>query len=106
MALAGEIYALVKTFTRDERFGLASQLRRAAVSIPSNIAEGWGYGRTGRYVHHLRIARGSGHELATQLRLAISLGIAPANQIQPALDHAVRVGRMLSALIRSLEQRR
>jgi len=104
MELVQSVYQVVANFSDDERFGLTSQLRRAAVSIPSNIAEGWGYGRTGRYVHHLRIARGSGCELTTQLELAIRLSLARAEVLNPTLDQANEVGRMLSGLIRSLEQ--
>ncbi len=105
MELAQCVYKLVATFSDDERFGLSSQLRRAAVSIPSNIAEGWGYGRTGRYIHHLRIARGSESELITQLELAMRLNLAHADTIEPALVLANEVGRMLTGLIRSLETR-
>ena len=103
MELAQSIYKLVSGFSDDEKFGLTSQLRRAAVSIPSNIAEGWGYGRTRRYIHHLRIARGSESELITQLELAIRLNLARAEMVKPALDQANEVGRMLTGLIRSLE---
>lgn len=104
MKLAESVYSLVAGFPADERYGLTSQLRRAAVSIPSNIAEGWGYGRTGRYIHHLRIARGSEHELITQLELSARLGLARTEHVAPILNQATEVGRMLTGLIRSLER--
>ena len=105
MELAKRVYELVAHLPPEERFGLVSQLRRAAVSIPSNVAEGWGYGRTGKYVHHLRIARGSGCELNTQLELSQRLGLLRTEQVAPILAQANAVGRMLSGLIRSLESR-
>ena len=103
MELAERVYVLTLDFPSTERFGLSSQVRRAAVSVPSNIAEGWGYGKTGRYVHHLRIARASECELRTQLELACRLRLIEASSVAPTLDMAAEVGRMLSALIRSLE---
>jgi four helix bundle protein len=105
MELAKGVYQLATHLPADERFGIVSQLRRAAVSIPSNIAEGWGYGRTGKYVHHLRIARGSGCELNTQLELSVRLGLLRIDQVEPILNQANEVGRMLSGLIRSLERK-
>jgi four helix bundle protein len=105
MELAKSVYELATLLPADERFGLVSQLRRAAVSIPSNVAEGWGYGRTGKYVYHLRLARGSGCELNTQLELSERLGLLRSDQVGPIRDQTNEVGRMLSGLIRSLEQR-
>ena len=91
MDLAQMVYELVVTLCLpDERFGLSSQVRRAAVSIPSNIAEGWGYGKTGKYVHHLRIARGSECELRTQLELAHPPRLARASSVVPILERANR----------------
>ena len=105
MDLTQMVYELVVHLPANERFGLSNQVRRAAVSIPSNIAEGWGYGKTGKYVHHLRIARGSECELRTQLELAHRLGLVDASSVVPILETAAEVGRMLSALIQSLERR-
>ena len=102
MSQAVGVYALVRQFPVDERFGLSMQLRRSAASVPSNIAEGAGFGTNRRYVHHLRIAAGSNSELQTQLELAERLAFATPTQIQPMLAHAVEVGKMLSGLIRSL----
>lgn len=105
MDLTQTIYTLVAEFPPHERFGLVSQLRRAAVSIPSNIAEGWGYGRTGRYVHHLRVARGSGVEVMTQIALAQRLGFVSRLQVSPVIAQVDEVRRMLTALILALERR-
>ena len=92
--------------TVEERFGLALQLCRAAVSIPSNIAAGFGYGTNRRYVHHLRIAMGSDSELQTQLALIERLSLAPASELRPLCELASRVGRMLNGLIGALERHR
>jgi len=102
MDLAENTYLIVSRFPSDERFGLSAQLRRSSVSIASNIAEGAGYGMTKRYVHHLRIARGSEQELQTQLELAWRLGFAERKLVAPLLESASEVGRMLNGLISSL----
>jgi four helix bundle protein len=103
MKLAEDIYPIVRQFPSDERFGLSLQLRKAGVSIPSNIAEGSGYGTNRRYVHHLRVATGSDSEVQTQLELAERLEFATPAQIRPLIDRASEVGRMLNGLIRSLD---
>ena len=105
MRLVEDIYGIVKKFPADERFGLSLQLRKAGVSIPSNIAEGFNYGTTRRYIHHLRIGCGSEGELQTQLELSERLKFASASDVQRALNNASEVGRMLNGLIKSLEQR-
>ena len=73
--LVREVYLLTAKFPVGERFGLVSQMDRAAVSVPSNIAEGYGRATTQDYLHFLRIARGSAYELETQLVLAEDLGL-------------------------------
>ncbi len=103
MKLAEDLYPVVRQFPADERFGLSMQLRRAGISIPSNIAEGSGYGTNRRYVHHLRIASGSDAELQTQLELAERLRFAKPEEVRSLLDRASEVGRMLNGLIRSLD---
>jgi len=102
MQLAVDVHRFSHTLPSDEKFGLSIQMRRASISIPSNIAEGSGYGLTGRYVHHLRIARGSEAELQTQLEIARDLGFATATQTKPILAKASEVGRMVNGLILSL----
>jgi four helix bundle protein len=103
MDLAEDIYQLVRQFPVEERYVLSAQLRRAGVSIPSNIAEGYGFGTTGRYVQHLRVASGSDAELQTQLLLSTRLEFAKLDEVMPILERASRVGRMLNGLIHSLE---
>ena len=99
MRLAREIYRASACFPEDERFGLISQIRRSAVSVPSNIAEGAGRGGSKEYAHHLRIARGSLMELDTQLWIARDLGfIQDTDEIQALIQ---RIAAMLSALITS-----
>jgi four helix bundle protein len=104
MQLAEDIYQLVRQFPADERFALSIQLRKAGISIPSNIAEGSGYGTNRRYVHHLRVACGSDSEVQTQLELAERLGLAKPTDVRPVLERASRIGRMLNGLIRSLDR--
>lgn len=102
MDLTVQTYRLVEQFPADERYGLSLQLRRGTVSIPSNIAEGQGFGTNRRYVYHLRVARGSEHEIQTQLELAQLLKFATAKQVAPLMDSASQIGRMLNGLIGSL----
>ena len=92
MELAEDIYPLVRQFPIEERFALSLQLRKAGVSIPSNIAEGSGYGTNRRYVHHLRVACGSDSEVQTQLMLAERLKLAKPSEVKPILEKASRVG--------------
>ena len=102
MDLAEDAYVLASQLPADEKSCLSIQIRRSSVSIPSNIAEGSGYGLNRRYVHHLRIARGSEAELQTQLELAGRLKFATAKQIREINAKASEVGRMLNGLISSL----
>ncbi len=99
------IYRLSRNFPRDERFGLTSQVRRAAVSIPSNIAEGYGRGTTRDYLRFLWVANGSLAEVETQLMLARELQFAPETALNDLLEAMAEVERMLKALIRSLESK-
>lgn len=99
MRLAREVYRASAVFPNDERFGLTAQIRRCAVSVPSNIAEGAGRGNRKEYAHHLRIARGSLMELDTQLWLAKDLGFT--GDIQPIQELLQRVAAHLNALITS-----
>jgi four helix bundle protein len=103
MTLVEHCYTLTKHFPKDELFGLTSQIRRAAVSIPANIAEGYGRDSTGNFIQFLRIAQGSSRELETHLLLSTRLNMADVEQIQSCRETAVRVSKMLRGLIRSLE---
>jgi len=103
MDLVEVVYRLTKTFPSDEKFGLTSQLRRAAVSIPSNIAEGWGRTHIKEYLHHLSIAKGSLMEVETQLTIAVRLAYLERESAREAWDLAQSVGKMLTKLIQSLQ---
>jgi four helix bundle protein len=105
MTLAESCYRLTRQFPRDELFGLTSQVRRAAGSIPANIAEGHGRDNTGNFVQHLRISQGSLKELETHLILAERVGILPAPDLQTILTQCESLGKMVRALIRSLQDK-
>jgi four helix bundle protein len=98
-------YRITAAFPKDERYGLASQIKRSAVSIPSNIAEGYGRKTTVDYVRFFYIAYGSTCELETQILLAGDLGIIDTGNLGETLGSVKEVERMLKALIRTLEQK-
>jgi four helix bundle protein len=99
------VYRATSGFPDSERYGLTNQLRRCAVSIASNIAEGYGRGATNDYLRFLRIARGSICELDTQLHFAQDLGYLP-DDVGAELADAIRSTEMvLAGLIRSIERR-
>ncbi|CTP82560.1 hypothetical protein A6R71_18625 [Xanthomonas translucens pv. arrhenatheri] len=103
--LAKAVYILTADFPREERYGLTSQLQRAAVSVPSNIAEGNARASTRDYARFVSMARGSIAELQTQLTLASELSLADLQAVDIVMDIAERVGRMLHKLHYSLNQR-
>ena len=98
------IYEHTARFPNHERYGLALQMRKAAVSIPSNIAEGYGRGTRKDYVRFLWIARGSACELETQLLLGRDTGLLDNEAMAKAMDVLNEVNKMLPALIKSLQQ--
>ena len=100
-----EMYKTTKTFPKNEGFGLTSQMRRAALSIPSNIAEGYGRKTTPEYVRFLYIAYGSTCELETQLLLSGDLGYLNKEKVSELQRDIGEVERMLKALIKSLENK-
>ena len=102
MDLVELIYASSRSFPREEIYGLTSQLRRAAVSIPSNIAEGQGRRTTADFVRHLSIAYGSLRELETQTLIAARLKYLTKEKCQAILNMAGEVGRLLNGLMSSL----
>ena len=102
MQLAVAVYGLTKGFPREELYGITSQIRRAAVSIPSNIAEGQGRLKAGEFKQFLGIARGSNFELQTQLDLAKALKLGNPELIDGAASLSHDVGRMIYALLESL----
>jgi len=102
MDIAVEVYGLVKSLPSEELYVLSNQMRRAAVSIPSNIAEGQERGTTKDFIKYLHIAKGSKAELETQLLICVRLDFLAQSQIQTAQGLLAEVGKMLNALIRSL----
>jgi four helix bundle protein len=96
MQLVKAVYELTGEFPAEERYGLSQQMRRAAVSIPSNLAEGAGRNGAKEYLHFIGIARGSLAELDTQLQLAVMLDFAPADH--PAFELSDRTGKLLTGL--------
>ncbi len=96
-------YRLTDKFPKREEFGLTAQLRRAAISVPTNIAEGHGRSSTGDYLRHLSIAHGSLMELETQLEIGRRLGYLDEPACGHASSEALEIGRMLHGLIRSLK---
>lgn len=105
MDLVADIYTSTKSFPREEIYGLTSQLRRAAVSVPSNIAEGQGRRTTADFIRHLSIAYGSLLELETQVIIATRLNYLSQKTCGDVIDKASEVGRILNGLISSLAKR-
>ena len=103
--LCVEIYKITKNFPKEERYGLTSQIRRAAVSVPSNIAEGYGRKTTPEYIQALYIAYGSNCELETQLLLSGDLDYVNGESLKKRQEDVGEVERMLKALIKSLENK-
>lgn len=97
------VYRATATLPSDERFGLTSQLRRAAIAVPSNIAEGFGRGSSRDYARFLKIARGSLFELDTQLLFALELGYLTRESHESLLNDWNDVSKVLAGLIRSIE---
>jgi four helix bundle protein len=104
IALVEEIYRITKDFPQDEKFGIVVQMRRAAVSIPSNIAEGQDRRTTREFIHFLSQAEGSVAELETQIIIAIQLGYCEEIEVKAAVDLISQVRKMLNALRRTLTQ--
>ena len=103
MALVTEVYRITRAFPRDELYGLTNQLRRAAVSVPSNIAEGQARFSRKEFHHFLSHARGSLVETETQLTIAQNLGYLSPRQARPLLDSAAELGKVLNGLIASIK---
>ena len=96
------IYELTKLLPEDEKFGLSSQMRRAAISIPSNIAEGQQRKSSKDFMHFLSIARGSKGELQTQLYISYKLNLLSKQQVEPSMALLSEIGKMISKLMASL----
>ena len=102
MDLVQAVYDLTRSFPLDERFGLTSQLRRAAVSIPPNVAEGQGRRSESEFSRFISIAYGSLRELETQLMICVRLGYIQQRDGDSVLDIAGEVGRLLNGLLKAV----
>ena len=103
MSLVTSVYRCSQSFPKNEIYGLTSQLQRCAVSIPSNIAEGYGRNSTGDYVRFLQISMGSVFELQTQLEIATNLEYLSKEQFEELYEKSREIERMLSSLIVKLK---
>ena len=103
MDLAEGAYKLTAAFPKEEKYGLSSQLRRSAASVPANIAEGYGRDSKGAYVQQLRVAQGSLKEFETHLLLSERVAIVDKLALAPLLAKSEMIGKMLRSLIRSIE---
>jgi four helix bundle protein len=106
MDFVAEVYRVTRTFPKEEMYGVTSQLRRAAVSIPSNIAEGQGRQTTGEFRQFLGHARGSLLETETQILLSERLEYLGHKETESLIAQAAEVGRILNGLMNSLEKSR
>src|SRR5882672_508177 len=104
MNLAERCYRMTRRFKRDDQLVLGHEIRKSCVSIPSNIAEGFGRHYTPEYIHHLRYSSGSNNELQTQIELSRRVEIVAAEETALLIADAEEVGPMLSGLIGSLER--
>ncbi len=100
-----DIYRITRKFPKEERYGLISQIRRSSVSVPSNIAEGYGRKTTADYIRSLYIGYGSNCELETQVLLSGDLGYVEAGELAELIDKIAEVERMLKALVKLLEKK-
>jgi len=105
MTLARDVYALTATFPKSEAFGLTNQIRRAAVSVPSNIAEGRGRATDKNFALFLTQARGSLYELQTQTELARDLGFADEGGAHQILAEASEIASMINGLLAALREK-
>lgn len=105
MDLVEQVYQLTQTFPSQEIYGLISQMRRAAVSIPSNIAEGHTREHSKEYLHHLSMAQASLAELQTQLEIAGRLKYLSSDQVNQTLEQAVSLSKQLYALRNAVTKR-
>ena len=101
--LVVKIYGIVKELPEEEKYALSDQLRRASISIPSNIAEGYGRIYNKELLHFLTISRGSLYEVETQLIIGKELGFFTESQIEPALLLITEISKMLATLIKKLK---
>lgn len=94
MKLTKYVYEIVSELPKDEKYGLISQIKRSAISIPSNIAEGAGRNSNKEFAYFLSVSNGSSYELQTQLELAINLKLLKENKVKPLIDMLVEIQKM------------
>ena len=102
MDLVQMVYETVRAFPKEEIYGLTSQLKRASISVPSNIAEGQGRKSTREFLHHLSIAYGSLMEVETQILIAVRLGYLSQEDVVPITEQTAEVGRLINGLSNAL----
>ncbi|MCA6436591.1 MAG: four helix bundle protein [Bacteroidota bacterium] len=105
IALVTDVYSLTKKFPIDERYGLVSQLNKAVISVPSNIAEGWGRELSKNYLQFLRIARGSLMEVETMVLISKNLNFISEKEFIETQNKIEEVGKILQGLIKSINQK-
>lgn len=106
MELVVEIYGATKSFPKSETYGLTSQIQRAAVSVPANIAEGQGRGHLKAFLNHLSISNGSLMEVETLIQIALRLGYIDKNTIKPLISRIEETKRLLNGLRNSLNKQK
>src|SRR5262245_42567259 len=105
MSVAERAYRLTARFPKEEVYGMTSQIRRAAVSIAANIAEGYGRDNRGFFIQFLRMSQGSLKELETHLLLSARVSLVPTADVEPLLQQCDELGKMVRSLIRSVQRR-
>ncbi len=103
--LVTDVYALTKTFPADERFGIISQINRAVISVPSNIAEGWSRELSKNYLQFLRVSRGSLMEVETMILISKNLNYINEKDFIEINKKTEEVGKILQGLIKSVQQK-
>jgi four helix bundle protein len=106
MALVTDTYKIVSAFPKEEMYGISSQIKRAAISVPSNIAEGQGRNSTKEFIYHLSVAYGSLMELETQLQIAVNLEFVKNDAADSLFLTTAEIGRMINGLSRSLSAKK
>jgi len=104
MDLAERSYQITRRFKREDQLALGHEIRKSGISIPSNVAEGFGRHHTAEYIHHLWFANGSNNELQTQLELGHRVKIVTVEEATALIADAEEIGRMLYGLIGSLQR--
>jgi four helix bundle protein len=105
MSVAEQAYRLTARFPKDEVYGMTSQIRRSAVSIAANIAEGHGRENSGSFIQFLRVSQGSLKEFETHLLLAERVKLIKIEELEPVLKQCGELGKMMRSLIRSIQRR-